>query len=137
MASMNISLDWKAVIGIAAFLFLNEQFEKLWRRYRQSRAQIWPVTVGRVLEAAVFRGKHEVTLTLRYSYAIPDEPYPIPAEFQKQFLSPSEAELWADALSGQPIPVRVNPKNVWKSQLWDSELEAIVTSTAASAAQST
>src|SRR5215469_5331439 len=76
------------------------------------------------------QGEHEARLKMRYFYTLPEQPYPIPAEFWKEFSRRSEAERWADALFGKTIPVRVDPKNPWKSQLWDSELEAIVTATA-------
>ena len=129
MTFTNILRDWKVFLGIALLVLLSELLKPYWLRHRQDRAQTWTVTSGQVTEAAVFRERYEVTLTLRYSYTICDEPYPIPGEFQKQFASPVEAEQWADALCDKAIPVRVNPENPWRSQLWDSELEAIVKST--------
>ena len=90
------------------------------------RAQNWPVSYGRITKAAVFHRKNEITLTLSYYYPVADEPYPIPAEFEKEFHSGEQAQAWADALNDQMIPVRVNPANSWKSVLMDSELESVV-----------
>lgn len=129
MLMKHISGDWWAVIASALILFLSSILEKYWRLHRQARSQTWPLIYGQVSRAAVFRGKYDATLTLWYSYPAPDEPYPIPAEFQKDFSSVDEAQLWADVLFDKTVPVRVNPLNSWKSQLWDCDLEAIVKST--------
>lgn len=72
-------------------------------------------------------------LTVRYSYPVPDEPYPIPAEFQKEFLLPEEAYQWADALDQKGIPVHYDPGNHWKSLLWETDLQPIVEASSASA----
>jgi hypothetical protein len=122
--------DWKAVIVCVLLLILYDMFDKYLRSRGQTRAEKWTVNYGQISKAAVFEGTYDATLTLWYSYQIPDEPHPISGEFQKEFASLKEAERWADNLSERTIPVRVNPANPWKSQLLDSELEAIVTSTA-------
>jgi hypothetical protein len=129
---MSSSGEWIWAIGIAGAWGLLEYFAgTLWRKRKEVRAQNWPVSYGRITKAAVFHGKHEITLTLSYYYPVADEPYPIPAEFQKEFYSGEQAQAWADALSDQMIPVRVNPANSWKSVLMDSELENIVRANAA------
>jgi hypothetical protein len=84
---------------------------------------------GVVDETAVHKGSNEIILTIRYSYSVESEPYPITAEFEKLFPFPRDEEnanRWADALSEQKIPVRVDPSNSWRSLLWESDLEAIV-----------
>ena len=130
MTLRNLMHDGWTFLGAAIFVFLSDRFLKYWRRRTQARADTWPVTTGQVSETAVSQGEHEARLKMRYYYTLPEQPYPIPAEFWKEFSRRSEAERWADALFGKTIPVRVDPKNPWKSQLWDSELEAIVTATA-------
>ncbi len=120
--------DWRIVLACAVLVCLYALFERYWRLYRQARASTWAVVTGQVLEATTFEDKYETTLTLRYSYHVPDEPEPVLSEFQKQFYDVTEAERWADALCDKFIPVRVNPRNPWRSQLWDSELKGIVAS---------
>lgn len=124
------STEWKAAIVCALIAFLYLLFDQYLRSRAQARARTWPVLYGQVSKAAIYEGKHEVTLTVWYSYQIPDEPQPVLAEFQKEFFSLEEAERWADNLCEKAVSVRVNPANPWKSQLLDSELEAIVTSNA-------
>ena len=126
MIPKRISTDGWEFIACAAVVFLCLVLEELWRFHRQARSQTWPLKFGQVSKAAVHQDKHECTLTLWYSYPASDEPYPIPAEFQKKFYSLEEAQRWADALCDKAIPVRVNPANSWKSQLLDSDLELIV-----------
>lgn len=126
MIAKRISTDEWAFIACTFVVFLVPVLETLWRSQRQARSQSWPLRFGHVSKAAVFQDKHESILTLSYSYPAPGEPHQIPAEFQKTFSSLEEAERWADALCDKAIPVRVHPANSWKSQLWDSDLEAIV-----------
>ena len=124
---MSSSGEWIWAIGIAGAWGLFEYFAgTLWRKRKEVRAQNWPVSYGRITKEAVFHRKNEITLTLSYYYPVADEPYPIPAEFEKQFYSSEQAQAWADALNDQMIPVRVNPANSWKSVLMDSELESVV-----------
>ena len=124
---MSSSGEWIWAIGIAGAWGLFEYVAgTLWRKRREVRAQNWPVSYGRITKAAVFHRKNEITLTLSYYYPVADEPYPIPAEFEKQFYSSEQAQAWADALNDQMIPVRVNPANSWKSVLMDSELESVM-----------
>ena len=126
MIPTHISRNGWAFIACMVIVLLSSLIEKYWQLHRRVRSQTWPLRFGQVTRAAVFEGKHEVILTLWYSYPVPDEPHPIPAEFQKEFLSIDEAQRWADALSDKDIPVHVNPANSWKSELWDSDLETIV-----------
>ena len=125
-----ISTEWKAAIVCALIAFLYLVFDMYLRSHAQARAQTWPVVYGQVSKTAIYEGKHDVTLTVWYSYQIPDGPQPVLAEFQKEFFSLEEAERWADNLLEKTVLVRVNPANPWKSQLLDSELEVIVTSNA-------
>jgi hypothetical protein len=97
-----------------------------WDAYKKRRSQTWPICQGQVNEAKIFHDKYGITLTLNYSYPAPDEPYPIPAEHQMTLGSEEAAERYADALSNKVIPVRVDPTNSWRSQLWNSDLDAIV-----------
>lgn len=98
----------------------------MWRNRKQSKARNWPIVFGQITETTVFSGKHEITLTVSYAYPVTDEPCPIPAEFEKEFYDADEAQLWADALADQIVPVRVNTENSWKSMLLDSDLAVIV-----------
>ncbi len=125
-----ISTQWKAAIVCALIAFLYLVFDMYLRSHSQARARTWPVVHGQVSKTAIYEGKHDVTLTVWYSYQLSDEPQPVLAEFQKEFFSPEEAERWADNLLEKTVLVRVNPANPWKSQLLDSELEIIVTSNA-------
>ncbi len=104
----------------------------VWRNRKQLRGQNWPISFGQVTKTRVFSDNHETTLTLSYTYPVADEPYPIPAEFEKEFYVTEDAQTWADALADKTIPVHVNPANSWKSKLLDSELESIVRASAAS-----
>lgn len=126
----HISTEWKAAIVCALIAFLYLLFDQYLRARAQARAQAWPVAYGKVSKTAIHEGKHKVTLTLWYSYQLPDEAQPVLAEFQKEFFSLEEAERWADNLFDKTVFVRINPANPWKSQLLDSELEVIVTSNA-------
>jgi hypothetical protein len=122
---------WLSVIGIAgAWAIFEWLLGTAWRNRKQAGAHSWPVVIGRITKATVFSGKHDVTLTLSYSYPVTDEPYPIPAEFEREFYRTEDAQAWADALDDQMIQVHVNPKNAWKSLLLDSELEGMVKSSA-------
>jgi hypothetical protein len=112
------------LIGVAWFLWELVAGE-VWRGYRQRRSTGWPVAYGLITKASTFRAKFETTLTLEYSYPIAEEPYTVAAEFQKPFDTSEEAQSWARVLSGKNVPVRVNPRNPWKSQLADSDLESI------------
>jgi len=124
---MNSTREWTAIIGVgAAWALLEWLLGTVWRNRNQARVHTWPVAFGRITKAAVFTGKQDITLTLSYTYAVAEEPYPIPAEFEKGFYRTEDAQAWADALVEQMVPVHVNPKNCWKSRLLDSELEAIV-----------
>jgi|SRR5262245_42303188 len=126
MIPKRISTEGWEFIACALVVFLCLVLEELWRSHRQGRSQTWPLKSGQVSKASVYEGTDECILTLWYSYSASDEPYPIPAEFQKKFYSLEEAQRWADALCDKAIPVRVNPANSWKSQLLDSDLELIV-----------
>jgi hypothetical protein len=123
--------EWLSIVGLAAAWAIFEWLlGTVWRNRKQAGAHSWPVAIGRITKATVFSGKHDVTLTLSYAYPVADEPYPIPAEFEKEFYRTEDAQAWADALGDQMVPVHVNPKNSWKSLLLDSELEVMVKSSA-------
>ncbi len=91
----------------------------------------WPIRYGTVTDIDVSKGTRRSTLTLHYSYPVPDEPYPIPAKFEIEVVT-ADALQWAEALDGKTIPVRVNPENSWKSCLLLSDLEPIVQASACS-----
>jgi hypothetical protein len=114
------------VAVIALFVaILSTAVGRAWKGYKKRRSEMWPICYGQIDEVTIFHDKYGIILTLNYSYPVPDEPYPIPAEFQMTFGSADDAEAYADALSKTPIPVRVDPANSWRSQL-DSDLDAIV-----------
>jgi hypothetical protein len=118
--------EWKWPLIIAGIFFLLSLWDKAWHTYRQRRAQAWPISYGQITAVTVHHTKHEFMLKLWYSYPVPDEPYPVPADFQKEFYLVEEASRWADALCDKTVPVRVDPANSWKSQLLDSDLVTIV-----------
>jgi hypothetical protein len=126
MISMRFPGEWKWPLVIVGISFLLSILERAWRAHKQRRSQTWPVSHGQITKAAVHQAKHESILTLWYSYLVPNEPYPVPAEFQKEFYSVDEARKWADALSNATVPVRFDPANPWKSQLSESDLATIV-----------
>lgn len=130
MISTHISTDGLALVACVVIVVVYSIVEKFWHTHKRVRSQTWPLRFAQVTKAAVFEDRHEATLTLWYSYPVPDEPYPIPAQFQKAFSSRHEAQHWADALSDKTIPVHVDPANSWKSELWDSDLEPIVVAAA-------
>jgi L-rhamnose mutarotase len=118
--------DWKVLLTLALGIAVLALLEETGRRYKRRRSQPWPMLTAQITQATIHTDKYESTLTLQYSYYVPDEPYPIPAEYQKQFYDEQKANCWADALRDKNVPVRVDPANSWRSQLWDSDLELIV-----------
>jgi hypothetical protein len=87
---------------------------------------LWPLLTGQVTQVAVFHERLQSTVTISYTYAVPDEPYSVPAETQRSFSAAGYADAWADALTGKTIPVRVNPAKSWQSEVWQADLDAIV-----------
>ena len=121
-----ISDRWKWIIGFGVASLALSGLERARRIHKLHQSETWPISYGQINETTVHETKYETTLTLQYSYPAPTEPYPIPAEFRKEFPSSGDALTWADALNGKAIPVRYNPSNPWKSVLWDSDLQPIV-----------
>jgi hypothetical protein len=125
MTSLRLPGDWWVLLIIAAGVVVLSVAEQLVRRYKQRRSQSWATLSAQITQATIHEGKHDWTLTLQYSYTVPDEPYPIPTEYQKQFYDEEEAKRWADALRDKHVPVRVDPANPWRSQLSESDLKLI------------
>ena len=121
--------DWQVKVAIAIAVAVAFAIERAWWHYRQRRSESWPIAQALIRKAAVHDSKHESILTLWYSYPAPGEQYSISAEFQKTFYSHEEACLWGDALSGKTVPVRLDPRNPWKSFMLDIDLQPIVAST--------
>jgi hypothetical protein len=121
--------DWQVKLAIAAVVAVAIGIESAWWHYRQRRSESWPVAQALIKKAAVHDSKSESILTLWYCYPAPGEQYSISAEFQKTFYSHEEACLWGDALSGKTVPVRLDPRNPWKSFMLDIDLQPIVAST--------
>jgi len=121
--------DWQVAAAIAVVVSVFIAIERAWWHYRQRRSESWPVAQAFVKKTAVHDNKDDSILTLWYSYPAPGEQYSISAEFQKTFYSHDEACLWGDALSGKTVPVRLNPRNSWKSFMLDIDLQPIVAST--------
>ncbi len=118
--------DWKVLVTIAVGMAVVSACERAWRTHRFRKSETWPISQGFVVETSVHQGKHEAVLTICYSYPVPNEPYPIPAEFQKEFVLAEEANHWADALDQRNVPVHYDPSNRWKSVLWETDLAPIV-----------
>ncbi|MGO9306352.1 MAG: hypothetical protein ACLP3R_22060 [Candidatus Korobacteraceae bacterium] len=122
------SFDWlrHLTVGGGAIWILVDIASRVFRKVgKESVGLSWPIAYGTVTDVDVSKGIRRSCLTLQYSYPVPDEPYPTPAEFEIEVVS-AEANRWAEALDGKTIPVRVNPENCWKSQLLLSDLEPIV-----------
>jgi hypothetical protein len=88
--------DWKALAGIVATMTAISGCDWLWRAHKRQKSQAWPISHGIVTETMVHKGGDEIILTVRYSYPVEDEPYPVPAEFQKvfPFRHFEEAQSW-------------------------------------------
>jgi hypothetical protein len=129
MVSAYFAGEWKWPLVIVGLGFLLSLLERAWRAHMERRSQVWSMSFGQITKVAVHQTKYEAILTIWYSHPVPNEPYPIPAEFQKTFLLIEEANRWADALSNATIPVRFDPSNPWRSQLWESELKSKVEAT--------
>jgi hypothetical protein len=124
-----MSVDSEVKISVVVFILTFAACERAWHAYKRRKSETWPVSYGVVTEASVHKGHAEITLTVRYSYPAQGEPYPVPAEFQKTFSSlrdEPQAERWAEALVQKQIPIRFDPRNQWRSTLWESDLEPIV-----------
>jgi hypothetical protein len=124
-----MSHDSEILIGIGIAVIGVAGLDRLWHIHRRRKSETWPTAHGVVTETEVHKGHDNVVLTVRYSYPVEDEPYPIPAEFQKTFpllRNEKQAQAWAEALDKKHIPVRFDPRNHWRSLLWDSDLEPIV-----------
>jgi hypothetical protein len=118
--------EWKMPFILASISFALSGLAKAYRVSKRRQSETWSTSYGLVTKATVHEMKHESLLRISYSYPVPEEPYPIPSEFEMDFPSSDEAGMWAEALSGKTIPVRFNPANPWKSVLWDSDLRAVV-----------
>jgi hypothetical protein len=117
--------EWKWPLVVAAASLAISGLERAWSAYKQRRSGTWPISYGHITKTAVHQSEYESILTLEYSYPVPDEPYPIPGEFLKQFSLPEQAWAWAEALRDKNIPVRFSPSNAWKSVLVDFDLETV------------
>lgn len=126
MSPSRILEQWKMPLILAAISFALSGIAKAWRAFKRQQSETWSTSYALVTKATVHEMKHESLLSISYSYPVPGEPYPIPAEFEMDFSSPDEAGKWAEALSGQTILVRFNPANPWKSVLWESDLQTVV-----------
>lgn len=102
-------------LGLAAI-------QRMWRSYRLSQSQTWPVTHGNTLRAEAEEGK----LKLFYIYRVGENSFQ--GEFEKKFRDETEAQWWADALSKKQVVVHYDPDNPKRSQLWESDLLPIVQS---------
>lgn len=123
-----MSSDGKVLTAIFAGMLFISACEWAWRARRLRKSQNWLLVQALVTETAIHKDKHALTLIIRFSYSVPDEPYPVPAEFRKSFPPgyDQEIERWSEALDQKQVPARVDPSNHWRSTLWESDLKTIV-----------
>jgi hypothetical protein len=126
MALRQIFEELKVPVILVAASFALSWVVKVRHAFRRRESEIWSTGFALVTKTNVHEMKYESLLRISYSYAVPGEPYPIPAEFELGLPSADEAEKWADVLSGKTIPVRFNPASPWKSVLWELDLRTVV-----------
>ncbi|HUM06966.1 MAG TPA: DUF3592 domain-containing protein [Terriglobales bacterium] len=121
MSAIFHSEHFTDIVMLAAALVL-AGVQKLWRSYRLSRSQTWPLTHGTTLRSESEDGK----LKVFYSYGVGESSFQ--GEFEKKFRDTSEAEWWAEALTKKQVAVHYDPNNPQRSELWESDLMPIVQS---------
>ena len=132
MSFATSSFDWLkhlTVGGGTAWILVKVAWNIFHKVGKEKVCLSWPIRYGTVTDVDVSKGMRRSSLTLHYSYPVPDEPYPIPAKCEFEVVT-ADALRWAEALDGKAIPVRVNPEKSGQSQLLLSDLEPIVQASA-------
>jgi len=127
MASFDFRSVNSDVLGLG-FSFLLAGIQKVWRGYRERRAETWPMSYGRIDRMTLDTEHKKVKFKCYYSYRVGQESFV--GSFRKTFEDPEEAQAWQDALQKKQVAVRYDPESPSHSQLRESDLEPIVQSAA-------
>jgi hypothetical protein len=98
----------------------------LWRFFKEVNSEDWPIIHGKCTFAGVENKENHHELKILYSYKLPTEKWASCGAFHKDFFNQTTANQWAKALNEKEIPVHYHPNNPDKSNLMDSDLQAIV-----------